>query len=65
MTRLQTEQGEKYIHQAGPERDLSEEGKRKLSLYQVIGEIVLLTATQNIAQRGHHEGDYVANPGNV
>jgi len=30
-----------------------------------VGEIILLTATQNIAQRGHREGDDVSNPGNV
>ena len=32
---------------------------------KTVGEIILLTATQNIAQRGHREGDDVSNPGNV
>ena len=32
---------------------------------ETVGEIILLTATQNIAQRGHREGDDVSNPGNV
>ena len=32
---------------------------------KTIGEIILLTASQNIAQRGHKETDDVANPGNV
>ena len=32
---------------------------------KTVGEIILLTATQNIAQRGHRERDDVSNPGNV
>lgn len=32
---------------------------------KTIGEVILTTATQNIAQRGHREGDDVNNPGNV
>ena len=32
---------------------------------KTIGEIILHTASQNIAQRGHKETDDVANPGNV
>ena len=32
---------------------------------KTVGEIILLTATQNIAQRVHREGDDVSNPGNV
>ena len=32
---------------------------------KTVGKIILLTATQNIAQRGHREGDDVSNPGNV
>ena len=31
---------------------------------KTVGEIILLTATQNIAQRGHRGGDDVSNPGN-
>lgn len=32
---------------------------------KTVGEIILLTATQDIAQRGHREGDDEHNPGNV
>ena len=32
---------------------------------KTVGEIILITATQNIAQREHREGDDVSNPGNV
>ena len=32
---------------------------------KTLGEIILLTATQNIAQRGHKETDDISNPGNV
>ena len=32
---------------------------------KTVGEVILTTATQNIAQRGHREGDDVINPGNV
>ena len=32
---------------------------------KTVGKIILLTATQTIAQRGHREGDDVSNPGNV
>jgi len=32
---------------------------------KTVGEIILLTATQNIVPRGHREGDDVSNPGNV
>ena len=32
---------------------------------KTIDEVILTTATQNIAQRGHREGDDVNNPGDV
>ena len=51
------------------EKALNENYRKKVNenrhYMKTIGEIVLITATQNIAQRGHREGDDVSNPGNV
>ena len=51
------------------EQDLDETYRKKVNenhhYVKTVGEIILITATQNIAQRGHREGDDVSNPGNV
>ena len=40
-------------------------GNENRHYVKTVGEISPITATQNIAQRGHREGDDVSNPGNV